>query len=204
MKFFDISMGIDENIPVYKNVEGKKPKIKVFSTLSTESSYESEIHMNLHTGTHIDMPLHMLENGETSDSLDISKLVTSCSVLDLTEVNDKITHLNLKQKDIHPGAFILLKTKNSYVNGFDPEFVFLDATGADYLVEKQITGVGIDSLGIERSQPNRATHKTLFKHGIIILEGLRLAEIKEGTYNLIALPLRINNVEALPARVLLY
>lgn len=203
MKIIDISMAIDENIPVYKNKEEKKPEITVTSDFHAGAVYESALYMNLHTGTHIDMPLHMIPNGATSDKLDISKFITPCIVLDLTNVSDKISGEHLQLKKIPPDTFVLLKTKNSFTGKFDPEFIYLDSSGADYLKEQKVTGVGIDALGIERSQPNHETHKILFQSGIAIIEGLRLSDVPEGTYQLIALPLKINNVEALPARVVL-
>lgn len=67
----------------------------------------------------------------------------------------------------------------------------------------KISGVGIDSLGIERSQPGHETHKLLLGQGIIILEGLQLADIKEGAYKMLALPLKMHGTEAAPARVVL-
>ena len=71
------------------------------------------------------------------------------------------------------------------------------------LASRKIKGVGIDSLGIERNQPDHATHKILLGNGIHILEGLRLKNVKEGEYTLIAAPLNIKNVEASPVRALL-
>lgn len=203
MKIIDISMSIDEKMPVYKNKEEKKPKITVSSDFSTGSCYESELCMNLHTGTHIDMPLHMIPSGDSSDRLDISRYITDCVVLDLTHVQGKISDIDLKQKKFPLNTFILLKTKNSFSDSFDPEFIYLDVSGAHYLKERQATGVGIDALGIERAQPGHETHKVLLQNGIAIIEGLRLAEVAEGIYSMIALPLRINGVEALPARVVL-
>lgn len=203
MKIYDISMVVDQNMPVYNNKAEKKPVLTVDRDYHSGNVYESVIKMNMHTGTHIDAPLHMLEGGDTIDKLDISKLVTQCTVFDLTKVQNKITSEDLKRKNIKPGSFILLKTKNSFYDGFDMEFVYVDATGAEYLKELQISGVGIDSLGIERAQLGHETHKTLLGNGIIILEGLRLAEIEEGIYQMVALPLKIIGTEAAPARVIL-
>ena len=66
---------------------------------------------------------------------------------------------------------------------------------------KEIKGVGIDALGIERNQT--PTHKLLLGAGIIIIEGLRLKDVPEGEYFLIALPLKIKDVEAAPTRAIL-
>lgn len=203
MKIYDVSMVIDQNIPVYNNKADKKPELIVSRDFNSGNVYETDIKMNLHTGTHIDAPLHMIQGGSTIDKLELSKLLTDCTVFDFTAVADRITAEDLKTKNIKPGSFILLKTRNSYYEGFDMEFVFVDATGAEYLKECKISGVGIDSLGIERAQPGHETHKILLGSGIIILEGLKLADIKEGTYKMIALPLRMNDTEAAPARVVL-
>lgn len=203
MRVYDISMKVDQDIPVYKNKDENRPKITVVSDFTTGSSYSSVISMNLHTGTHIDAPLHMIEGGATFETIDITRLITDCTVFDFTDVKDRITADDLKTKDIKPGSFILLKTRNSFYEGFDDNFVFVDKTGAEYLKTLQITGVGIDSLGIERAQPDHETHKILMGHGIIILEGLRLADIKEGSYKMLALPLKLHGTEASPARVVL-
>ena len=203
MKLYDISMSINENIPVYGNKAGKGPVITTVNDHSTSSIHESVISMNLHTGTHIDAPLHMIQGGSTFETIDISRLVTPCRVYDFTGAEERITADDLRAKDIQPGSFILLKTRNSFFEGFDPRFVYVDASAAAYLSDKGIIGVGIDSLGIERAQPGHETHKTLLGSGIIILEGLRLADIMEGEYKLIALPLRITGTEASPARAVL-
>ncbi len=203
MKIYDISMTVDENIPVYGNDAGKKPVITIVRDHITGSAYESVISMNLHTGTHIDAPLHMIEGGSTFESVDINKLYTQCHVYDLTSLRERITADDLKKLDIQPGTFILLKTRNSFFEGFDPGFVYVDKTAASYLKTIGIKGVGIDSLGIERAQPGHETHKTLLGAGIIILEGLRLSDVKEGKYKLAALPIRMKGTEASPARTIL-
>ena len=58
-------------------------------------------------------------------------------------------------------------------------------------------------MGIERDQPGHPTHKTLLNSGVLILEGLRLKDVAEGEYFLIAAPLKIRGVEAAPVRALL-
>lgn len=106
-------------------------------------------------------------------------------------------------KPIDEGAFILLKTKNSFHEGFANDFIYVEKSGAQYLKDKGIVGVGIDALGIERSQPGHETHKILLGAGIIILEGLKLADIAEGEYILSAAPLKIIGSEAAPVRAVL-
>ena len=61
MKIYDISKEISKDMMVYKDREEKRPQLKVVRDFSTGSVYESIITMDLHTGTHMDAPLHMLE-----------------------------------------------------------------------------------------------------------------------------------------------
>lgn len=203
MKVYDISMNIEEEMMVYKNKKEKRPKITVPRDHSNSSVYESMLTMELHTGTHIDAPLHIIENGATIDGYDVKNFVQKCKVLDFTKEEKEITKEVLQQKKIQKGDFILLKTRNSFVDEFDFEFVYLEKGGAAYLKEQKIIGVGTDALGIERSQPDHETHKILLNAGVIIIEGLRLKDVEEGEYMLYAPPLKIKGVEASPTRALL-
>jgi arylformamidase len=196
-------MTIANNMTVYKNKEMKRPKITIDQDFSSGSAYESRLEMNLHTGTHLDMPLHFIEGGNTVDNLDISKVITKCKVFDMTHVEDKITKTDLENKEINIGDFIILKTKNSLKEEFDFKFVYLESSGAEFLKDKGIKGVGTDALGIERDQEGHRTHRTLLESEVVIIEGLRLKEVPEGEYLLFAAPLKIEGVEASPIRAIL-
>jgi arylformamidase len=169
----------------------------------TATARESRIDMDVHCGTHVDSPLHMLPEGGTMETIPLERLVGPCRVLDLTEINGGIRQSDLERFEIENGEFLLFKTKNSFTDAFDFEFVYLAEDGAKYLIEKGIKGVGIDALGIERAQPGHPTHKSLFRADIIIIEGLRLREVPEGRYFMVAAPLKLVHTEAAPARVLL-
>lgn len=202
-KIYDISMPVSYAMPVYKGKEEKRPQLKVDSDFNSGSVYESRIEMNLHTGTHLDRTLHMIPGGNSIETLDLTRVITDCRVLDLTGVKDHITANDLKRTKILEGDFLLLKTKNSFEDILETNFIYLDKSGAQYLAEMKIIGVGIDSLGIERAQPDHETHLTLMQAGIHILEGLRLKDIEEGEYFLFAAPINISGAEAAPVRAIL-
>ncbi|NLX64580.1 MAG: cyclase family protein, partial [Clostridiaceae bacterium] len=183
--------------------EDKRPVFRTVSTLKTGTSYETRLDISLHTGTHMDSPLHMIEGGENIESISLEQVITRCRVIDLTDADEKISKIDLETKEIRENDFILLKTKNSTENILEGNFIYLDKTGAEYLRDKKIKGVGIDSLGIERDQPAHETHITLFEAGIVILEGLKLDQVDEGEYFLFAAPLKIKGVEAAPVRAVL-
>jgi len=203
MIIYDISMTIEKGMGVYKNKEEKRPVIRFERKIPNDSINESSMYMNLHTGTHIDAPYHVDDMGDTIDDISLNKLITRCRVLDLTNIVGGITKEDLMGKNIRTGEFLLLKTKNSFTEEFEADFVYVEKSGAEYLAEKEITGVAIDSFGIERTQPDHETHKTLFNKGIIIIEGVRLKGIAESEYFMCALPLKIKGVDGAPARIVL-
>ncbi len=203
MIIYDISMTIHENMQVYKNKSDKKPQFTVTRDFVDSPARESRLSMDMHTGTHLDMPLHFVPKGDTVEQLDLTRVVTACRVLDLSHIDQAIHAEDLEDFDIKSEETILLKTRNSLIETFDPEFVYLAEDAARFMIELGINCIGIDGLGIERAQSDYSTHKSLLGSGIIILEGLRLKDIEQGYYLLFAAPLKIAGAEAAPIRALL-
>jgi arylformamidase len=203
MMIHDISMSIFHEMPVYKGKKSKRPIISIDSNFDKGSVYETRLEMNMHTGTHLDAPLHIFAGGSTLEALDLKRVVTKCRVLDFKHVADIISESHLVQKNIGDGEFIILKTRNSFENILEGEYVYLDEAGAKYLRSKNVTGVGIDALSIERAHPEHETHKVLLDAGIVILEGLKLDKVNEGEYLLVAAPIKLVGTEAAPVRALL-
>lgn len=201
MKMYDITGEIFEGMAVYKDKPEKQPKI---NQLTNGYVTETRMEMDVHTGTHIDAPLHMTVDGETFESISLDKLVGKCKVLDLTASENGILKAELEEFKLEKDDFVLFKTKNSFDDHFNFDFIFLAEDGAEYLSEIGVRGVGIDALGIERSQEGHPTHKTLFAHDIIIIEGLRLKEVEQGEYFMVAAPLKLVGTDASPARVMLF
>mgnify|MGYP001574938453 CR=1 FL=1 len=197
-------MQISEDMPVYKNRLEKRPKISVTRTLK-EGANESKLAIFVHTGSHVDAPYHVLEKGKTIDKVNLERFMGKCVVLDFTKTNDSITKNSLRKNKIkiNKNDIVLLKTKNKLRKDFDFNFTYLEKSGAEYLVSKRIKAVGIDSLGIERNQPNHLTHKLLAKRNIPIFEGLDLSKVKQGRYFFHGLPLKIRKGDASPVRAVL-
>lgn len=201
MKMYDVTGTIYEGMTVYKDKPEKQP---IFNTVTNGYVTETRVELDVHTGTHIDAPRHMVVDGDTFESVPMEDLVGQCKLFDLTEVEDGISKKDLEQFDIQKGDFVFLKTKNSYEDAFNFEFIYLAKDGAEYLSELGVRGVGIDTLGIERDQEGHPTHKTLFADKIIIIEGLRLKEVEQGEYFMVAAPLKLTGTDGSPARVLLF
>lgn len=203
MKLYDISRPIAIDMPVFKDQLSRRPELIPVKSLEENEVVIHKILLDLHTGTHVDAPSHYFKDGKTIDQLSMTKEVCRCVVFDLTHVHDRIEVSDLEKLSITEGQFILLKTRNSFVDTFDHEFVYVSKEAAAYLAEKKIKGIGVDAMTIERNQPDHETHKLLLKDEIMIIEGLRLQHIAPGSYVMVALPINIVGAEAAPTRVLL-
>lgn len=196
----DVTMNITTDMKVYKNKESKMPQ---FTVVSESPVYETDISLNLHTGTHIDFPKHMIPEGKTSDDYGVDHFVGKCYVVDVTFLNRRILKKDVTNINLATYDFIIFKTKNSFSETFNLEFVYLSEEAAAYLATADLKGVGIDGLGIEREQPGHPTHKHLLSKDILIYEGLNLKDVEEGIYEFIALPMKVGGVEASPVRAIL-
>lgn len=202
--WIDVSMAISPSIMVYKNKEEKKPKFIVRATHDKNGHHESSICMDLHTGTHIDMPKHMLSDGHASDAFDLESVNGRAVVVDFSgNHGHEVGAEFLSKYSFEKGDIAIIKTKNSYDSVFNFDYDFLNASGAEYLKSQGVKAVGIDALGIERGVPGHPTHRILLGNGIYIIEGLALEKIEEGIYDFICIPLKIIDVEGLPARAFL-
>ena len=204
MNVIDISWPLSVEMTTYKDRGGFD--LKTIKDFGKENVRESELTINVHTGTHIDAPSHFLRDGKPIDQMPLGQVVGQCKVLDLPEVGASISEDDLKNCDIVAGDILLFKTSNSSLSEtgpFSSTFIFLDESGARYLAQKQVRAVGIDYLGIERDQKGHETHKALFGASITVIEGLRLEHVEPGEYFLMCLCLALKDCEAAPARALL-
>ncbi len=204
MKIYDLSPVIHDDMVVWKNLPEKRSRLIITKTIK-DGSNESKLEIEAHAGSHVDAPYHFLPRGKTIEKISLEKFMGTAIVLDFTRIKDTIikNHFkNIKIK-IQKNDIVLLKTKNKPDKRFNFSFTYLEKSGANYLVSKSIKAVGIDSLGIERNQPNHETHKILLSNNIPIFEGLDLSKVKQGRYFFYGFPLRIRKGDASPIRAVL-
>lgn len=204
MKIIDISWPISSKMTTYKD----KNDMQFHSVRSFEVDgvRESLLEINAHTGTHVDAPSHFLKDGKTIDEIPLTNLIGPCRVFDMTHIKEAISAADLKNCDFSSISIALFKTANSNLSAtdkFSSNFIYLDASAAQYCVEQNIKAVGLDYLGIERNQLNHETHKVLLNANVAIIEGLRLQHVNQGIYYLICLPMALVGLEAAPARAVL-
>ena len=102
MKIIDISWPLTKTSTTYKNANNVfLEKIKLFEKNSVR---ESQLNISSHTGTHIDSPAHFLENGHTTEKINLESLIGPCTVFDFTNITEKITAHDLQKIKINNGS----------------------------------------------------------------------------------------------------
>jgi arylformamidase len=180
--------------------------VRVMDMARGDPATVSRLSLGVHTGTHVDAPVHFLADGAGVDAVPLDQLLGEARVVEVTD-GPSIGAAQLRPVDPRPGERLLFKTRNSArcwkADRFLADFVYLSTEGAALLAERRVRTVGIDYLSIAGMDEGVPTHRTLLEQGICIIEGLDLSSIQPGSYELICLPLRLAGADGAPARVLL-
>lgn len=169
-----------------------EPILENRAQIKTGSDYNlSDISMCLHTGAHIDAPLHFLDDGDSVDRLSPSKFVGRCVV---REANGPITAEWIEKNLPWDCKRLIIKCDS---NGYLMDNAVFE------LCRFNIELVGIDSVSIASEENEGSVHRELLNNGIAVLEGIDLTDIAPGEYFLFAPPIKIGGAEAAPCRALL-
>ncbi len=210
-KIYDVSLPITPEMVVWPG----DPQVTIRQVSALERGDESnvsQIRMSVHIGTHIDAPLHFLRDGKPIGDILLEKLVGKVVVLALPDdvgvisraVLEKHPHLHLLDEI----KKVLFKTRNSSsalaeAIEFDKAYVGLDTSGAQFLSRFDLDLVGVDYLSVAAYHDTDRPHEILLAREVVLLEGLDLAEVPAGIYDLYCLPLKLAGCEGAPARVIL-
>ncbi|MEO7712523.1 MAG: cyclase family protein [Gemmatimonadaceae bacterium] len=163
--------------------------------------------LGAHAGTHIDAPMHYIEGAGGIETFPLDAFCGPVFVLDATSSKTNIDRATLDRLAIPPRTErLVFRTRNSNLwelPAFSEEFVALLPDAAAHIVARGIRLVGIDYLSIAPFADPTPTHVTLLAAGVVILEGLDLRDVEPGEYELLCLPLRLEGIDGVPARVLL-
>jgi arylformamidase len=170
----DISRPLDQNIENYPG----DPRF--LCEIVTQNPMVSRLEMSVHTGTHVDAPLHFIAGGASVDQIAIDTFLGPCQVVDGAKMPPLGTTRALFRAD-----------------SLTPEL-------ARRLVEEGIRLVGISSPSVDSiPSPDHPVHHILLSAGVAIVEGLVLEGVEPGAYRLCVLPLALIGAEAAPARAII-
>ena len=210
-KIHDISLAMTPCMPVWPG--GPKPVMDRVMSIGQDGApcNVTQLNFGAHTGTHLDAPLHFIKDGNGVEKLDLDVLVGPALLVEVGDDVDMVTRETLEELDIPAGTErLLIRSRNSLAwasnpEDFDETFVAISPCGARWLVEQSIKLVGVDYLSVApfRDDYSIETHVILLEAGVIPVEGLNLAEVDPGQYQLACLPIKIEGCDGAPCRTVL-
>lgn len=183
----------------------------------------SAVSFSAHCGAHVDAPAHLFPGTGDAASLPLERFVGPCLVIDLTELEPEAAPSELVRlqtiaavKALMDGkalpSRVLIKTRRSQppvwssdFRALSPECVeaFLAECVEAFLAEGvELVGVDVPSIDPADSEELLA-HRIALSRGLTVMENLDLSAVMAGSYELIALPLPLEGVEASPVRAVL-
>lgn len=179
----DLTKELVSGMAVY---EGDPPVVlEAFRTVEEHGYGVMRLQLSTHSGTHMDAPSHFYRGGRTIAEVSLEKLMGRAVVLE--DFSSAV-----------PGGVTIVLAKRGH----------LDVVRAGELLKSGIEVFGTVHESIE--EPTDApgmdafpVHQLLLGRDAVIIENLEMSEAGQGIYGFIAMPLRINNGDGSPARVVL-
>jgi arylformamidase len=210
-KIIDISVAISPGMLVYPG--DPKPSVEKVFSIKNDGFAVSTIYLGTHTGTHIDAPSHIIEDGASIDMVALDSFYGRAVVFDLSYIGRDVSASDLEAHLEQSAVFknnlpviLLLKTigfsTESEVSKEQYSTVGFDETVGQWILDSKFKTVGVDTFSID-SDLNLPNHKLLLQHNVSIIENLNMVEVKEGIYDFICFPLKLIGCDASPARAIL-
>ena len=194
MKIYDISQEIF-SCQVYPG--DPEPSKESLGSMEKGDLYNlTAFRMCAHNGTHIDAPFHFVKDGKTVDAIGLEAFVGMAYVAEhhgIVTGEDAVDILErAKKQNTKAAKRILLKG--------DVE-VSLEA--AKVFASSKILLLGNEPQTVGPENEPMEVHLVLLGADVILLEGIRLAEVSEGVYFLNAAPLNLSGADGAPCRAIL-
>ncbi len=205
MRIVDLTRLITIDMPVFE--KRIKPLTIPWSRIDIHGYDLELIFMSTHTGTHMDAPSHFNSKGYTVDEVPLSNLISDAILLRVSKgTSEYITREDVSTVDDLKGKSLIISTgwehrygEEEYLNS-NPG---LSKDAAEYLVEKGVIQVGIDTANIDNAEDQAFTvHRILLGNNITIIENLCNLTTLESRFRLIALPLKLKGATGSPIRAL--
>ncbi len=200
-KIVDLTHTLDPTIPSWTGGCAFNHEIKLdYEQCTTNTKFRvQQLKMHAGVGTHMDAPAHCIVGGKSIDELDINNFIAPCIVIDVSDKahENYIIGMNDIKSEILAKSFVMFKTGWekfwSEPRKYHNNHVFPSVSGevAKYLVDKDIVGIGIDTLSPDAPKNGFLVHETILGAGKYIIENAA---------NLDSLPINNSFIMAFPIK----
>ena len=157
-----------------------------------------------HLGAHADGPLHFSDGAPGIGEVDLAPYLGRCRVVDVTGAR-VVDEEAVFGSELGGATRILFRTGTfPDFERWNEDFAYLDPVLVRRLGKMGVTLVGIDTPSVDPfDSKDLPAHHAVLESGMRNLEGLDLSRAEPGEYELIALPLRLTDVDSSPVRAVL-
>jgi len=207
MRVIDLSRSIGPGMSCYPGTP--LPLSVPFCSIEADGFNERMLTFSSHTGTHVDLPLHMSEGAPSLDAFGAERFVGRGVLLDMESASGGTIPLALlmAHRDLIEGAeFVLLHSgwgrhwgTQRYLSGYP----VLSLEAAEWLAEFQLKGIGVDTVSVDPpDSEGYPVHSRFLAKGVLIVENLVYSDPRLfGTgFQFFCLPLKLEGAEAAPVR----
>lgn len=199
-RLYDLSPALSPRIAVWP---GDVP-FRRDVTSHPDGTTFSSVSTTLHVGSHADAPLHVVRGARAIDAVPLETWVGPCRVVEArVPPRGRVRLEDLSGPVDAPRLLVKTGTFHDRER-FSDEFAGLDPSLAPELASRGVVLVGIDTPSVDPFDDEAfRAHRSLAAAGVCWLEGLVLAHVPPGRYELVALPLRIEGGDGSPVRAAL-
>jgi len=202
-RLWDISQTLRTNLPVWP---GDTPFAarRTWDMGAGSPVNVSAFEASTHAGTHADAPLHYAAAGAASADVDLTPYLGPCRVVDARMCGAVIEADFVERLGALPPR-VLFRTYDAFPHGaWRSDFATVSAAAIAGLARRRVRLVGLDSPSLDpEDSKTMDAHQAVLAADMRILEGLVLDEVPPGDYELIALPLKLEGLDAAPVRAVL-
>lgn len=211
-EWIDLTWPLSPDVP--RLASFPPPTVGRYASIPEQPFNVTELSMVVHLGTHVDSPRHFFVDGPAFEDVPLERLMGAGVVwrLDVPlEAAIEPDDLDRMRPEVEPGDIVLLDSGAASHAG-TPDFhrhPFLSTRAAEWIVEKQVKLVGVDTSTPELPIPLRPpdfdfpVHHTLLRDGVLIAELVaNLRPLAGRRVELLFLPLNVVGGDGAPARVL--
>lgn len=164
----------------------------------------STLHATVHLGAHVDAPSHYGADAPSVEAWPVARFVGPCEVLRVSVGRGKRIGTDVLPEQVRAPRVLLATNTFPDPSRFNEDFAGLAPELVEELGNRGVTLVGIDTPSVDLfSSQDLEAHVACLRHDVAILEGLVLDGVPAGTYELIALPLKLVGFDASPVRAVL-
>jgi len=164
----------------------------------------SALHATVHLGAHADAPNHYSSQGADISTRSLDYYLGRCQLIKVKAARGKRILPTQIQLPIQEQRVLFATGSYPNPNEFNTDFAALSPELIEWLHKQGVITIGLDTPSIDLFDSEKLpSHQAVFQYDMAILEGLILADIPEGCYELIALPLKLQDFDASPVRAVL-